>query len=172
LEDFILFQSKRLEFREIDPLFDNLENYLSWLRDPISNPFIVSTNKDLKLEDLIAYVNTKNAAKNCVLWGIYLRQDLSHIGNIKFEPIQLDLGLAWVGLLIGQVELRGKGLGSEALSIATSYFSEITGIRNFRLGVDPGNLSAIKVYKNQGFSFDEEESLLHGKSIMSKIHIG
>jgi [ribosomal protein S5]-alanine N-acetyltransferase len=169
LEQFILFHSKNLEFREINPRTDNLENYLSWLRNPDSNPYIQGTDSDFDLETLIDYVESKNAAENCSLWGIYLRQDLRHIGNIKFEPIQPDNGIVWVGLLIGEMEFRGKGLGSEALSTAIRYFSEVTGIRIFYLGVDTRNLPAVKLYERQGFTFDKEKSLFYGKSVMSKI---
>jgi RimJ/RimL family protein N-acetyltransferase len=165
-----MFQSNNLEFRTINPSVDSLENYLSWLRDPLSNPYIIGTDRDFKLDSLIEYVNEKNESKDCALWGIYSRPDLIHIGNIKFEPIQPELGLAWVGILIGEVDFRGKGLGYEALSESISYFSNVSSIRKFYLGVDPQNLPAVKLYESLGFAFDQEESLIRGKSIMYKIH--
>ncbi len=165
-----MFKSENLEFREIDPLTDNLENYLNWIRDPISNPYIQGANINMTLESLVDYVRKKNSAEDCVLWGIYHRQNLNHIGNIKFEPIRSDLGLACVGILIGETDYRGRGYGSEAFGSALAFFSENFGIPNFYLGVDPKNIAAVAMYENQGFSFNQEMSLLHRKNIMTKFY--
>lgn len=169
MEAFILFQSKNLEFKEINPDTDNLDNYLSWLRNPYSNPYIQGTDSDFNLESLIQYIKSKNADKNCALWGIYMRGDLIHIGNIKFEPIQHEKGLACVGILIGEPDYRRKGFGSEALSSAITFFSDAFKIPKIYLGVDLKNLPAIAMYKSQGFIYDPELSSFYRKNIMSKI---
>ena len=161
-----MFQSKNLEFREIDTVTDNLQNYLGWIKDPISNPFIQGANSNMTLERLVDYVNKKNSAQDCVLWGIYHQQN--HIGNIKFEPIRPELDLACIGILIGETTFRGQGYGSEAFGAALTFFSENYGITNFYLGVDPNNIAAVEMYKKQGFSFNREMSLLHGHNIMTK----
>lgn len=162
-----MFTSKNLVFREIDPSVDNLDNYLSWLRDPVSNPYIYGTDSDFTRERLVSYINLKNSTEKCVLWGIYTRQKYTHVGNIKFEPIQQEDGLACVGILIGDSAFRGKGIGSEALHTAIAYFSETFKIPKIYLGVDQDNLPAIALYKKQGFSPDRELSNLYKKYIMS-----
>jgi ribosomal-protein-alanine N-acetyltransferase len=166
-KESVLLQSKNLVFREIDPLVDNLNNYLSWMRDPVSNPYIHGTDPEYTLSRLVSYVTAKNLSEECVLWGIYSRQNGIHIGNIKFEPIQYKNGLACVGILIGESTFRGKGIGSEALSYAISFFSDSFKIPKIYLGVDQNNIPAIALYKKQGFSSDRELSNLYKKNIMS-----
>lgn len=162
-----MLQSKNLVFREIDPLVDNLDNYLSWMRDPVSNPYIHGTDPNYTLSRLVNYITVKNVSEECILWGIYSRQSGIHIGNIKFEPIQYEAGLACVGILIGEPAFRGKGIGSEVLSYTISFFSDSFKIPKIYLGVDQENIPAIALYKKQGFRSDKKLTKLYGKNIMS-----
>ena len=142
---------ERLYLRKLNPNFDELDNYIGWLRDINSNRFIKSARHDYSKEDLVAYINDKNNSPTAMLFGIFDCHTTLLIGTIKLEPINFDSKSAWVGILIGDPKNHGKGYGFEALDILCDFCSSILKINNIFLGVSPNNIPAIKLYKKFGF---------------------
>ena len=142
---------ERLYLRELDPDFDELENYLGWLRDVDSNRFIESVRNDYSLADLVAYINDKNNSPASMLFGIFECLTSSLIGTVKLEPIRRDNKTAWVGILIGDPKNHGKGYGFEALDILCEFCNSNLKVNKIFLGVSPDNIPAIKLYKKFGF---------------------
>ena len=64
------------------------EEYCSWLSNPETSNFIIYTRQDnvvLDLElNLKKYVQEKYENENVLFLGIFLKDSLLHIGNIKF----------------------------------------------------------------------------------------
>ena len=79
--------SKRLLMKPLNPNIDNLDEYLSWMKNRSDNPFIQGVNERMSLESLIQFIDQKNFREDALLLGIFLREDKKHIGNLKFEPI-------------------------------------------------------------------------------------
>lgn len=142
---------KKIFLRELNPDLDELEDYLSWLRDVESNRFIESARKDYVMEDLVAYINDKNNSPTAILFGIFNRQTSTLIGTVKLEPIRRDNKTAWVGILIGDPKNHGKGYGFEALDILCEFCNSNLKVNKIFLGVSPDNIPAIKLYKKFGF---------------------
>ena len=88
--------------------------------------------------------------------GIYDRLGGLHIGNIKFEPIVNAEKSAWIGIIIGDMKYRNKGLAKSILITSCKVLSGRLNIHNFWLGVSPDNLSAIGAYENCGFQYISE----------------
>lgn len=146
-----MIETIRLTLRRLDPLLDNFENYLSWMTDLDSNLYIESVNKNTTALDLCNYVNSKNSSDNTLLLGIFLRSSNNHVGNIKFEPLGTGYEPTWMGILIGETDMRGQGIGFEALSASIEFLRRINGSRVFRLGVHKENFPAISLYQKFGF---------------------
>jgi RimJ/RimL family protein N-acetyltransferase len=142
---------KRLYLRRLNPDFDNLDNYLSWLRDINNNKFIESAKEDYSKEELIEYINSKNNSAKALLLGIFENHTCTLFGTIKLEPVDLDTKTGWVGILIGDPNNHGKGYGFESLDILFSYCASILKIEKIFLGVSPNNFPALKLYEKLGF---------------------
>jgi ribosomal-protein-alanine N-acetyltransferase len=141
----------RYILRPIDSNQDDLSGYLSWMQDEKSNPFIQSVRNDYSLSELIEYIQKKNSSPNVMLLGIFCAENGKHIGNLKFEPILFTDRRAVLGLLIGDPEFRGIGVGTEILPYVFSKLCDEYGIELVELGVDSDNKAALALYKKMGF---------------------
>ena len=152
---------ERLYLRALNTNFDDLDNYLGWLRDTETNRFIESVRKDYTKEELVGYINGKNESNTAMLFGIFERRTSILIGTVKLEPINSEIKTAWVGILIGDSENHGKGYGFEALDILCLFCNSFLKLNRIFLGVSPSNIPAIKLYKKFGFSqYNDEENVM------------
>ena len=143
-------QTTRLTLRELDPKLDNFERYLEWMRDSVSNPFIEGVSNRLSMPDLIEYVHSKNESEDSILMGIFTNKESRHIGNVKLEPIFRG-SYAYLGILIGDNEWRGKSVGKEAISCVLDFSFDELKLKEVRLGVDSTNTLARSLYSKIGF---------------------
>jgi|688.fasta_scaffold108096_3 ribosomal-protein-alanine N-acetyltransferase len=146
-----MIETKRLLIRKLDPEVDDFTNYLSWMKDVELNRYIESVRISISAQDIHGYVETKNASPNTLLLGIFMKNSGEHIGNIKFEPLVTGRDPTWVGLLIGNVKMRGLGIGHEAMKESITYLRNTNGSKVFNLGVNAENYAAISLYKKLGF---------------------
>ena len=79
-----------------------------------------------------------------------------HIGNIKYEPIDLKRKTATMGILIGDKDWRGKGVATEVIKASAHYLNSMYGVTTIFLGVNPNHQVAVSVYKKIGFKFKEQ----------------
>ena len=126
--------------------------YLSWLQDIESNPFISSARSNYSLVELQEYVKSKNSKKDVVFLGIFHRKNQMLIGTIKLEPISVEKNEAWLGIMIGNPNSRGQGFGYEAIQALLAFAKNVLKVNRFFLGVDPLNYRACKLYLSLGFT--------------------
>lgn len=148
--------SNRFLLKSLSPTQDNFENYLSWMKNGESNPFIQGVNIDLSTQDLVDYVSEKNISETALLLGIFVMSSNTHIGNIKLEPI-LPRKSATIGILIGEESWRGKGVGFEVISRVLDFCFIDLGLELVELGVNKNNLRAINLYTRLGFIESDQE---------------
>ena len=146
-----MIETERLLIRKLDPEVDDFTNYLNWMKDVESNRYIESVRIGISVYEIYRYVETKNASPNTLLLGIFMKNSGKHIGNIKFEPLVTGRDATWVGLLIGNVEMRGIGIGYEAMKESITYLRNINGSKVFNLGVNAENYAAVSLYQKLGF---------------------
>jgi ribosomal-protein-alanine N-acetyltransferase len=144
------FDTKRFIVRVIDPHHDSLNNYLTWMTDIKSNPFIDGVRSNFTVDELKQYISEKNSSEDAVLLGIYEKISGNHIGNIKLEPI-IKKSMACLGILIGEVNMRGKLVGFEVISSALVFARDVLFLNSLYLGVSRDNIPALKLYEKIGF---------------------
>ena len=143
--------SERFLARELR-VDDVTERYLSWLRDPEAKKYIVAASVTNGLSDLKQYVQERTNRKDVLFLGIFDKATGTHIGNIKYEPIDDGLGYAVMGLLIGEPAYRGSGVTPEILRSTAQWLKEHRNIKRIVLGVSKGNHRAIRAYEKAGFA--------------------
>lgn len=145
-------QTARLVLRAINTEEDELGDYLGWLRDVESNPFIQSARIDYGIEELTEFIKAVNSDVDAILFGIFLKSNSQFIGTLKIQPIDFTLGTAWLGIMIGNPEFRGLGYGREAMQGVLNYLFNSLKLKQVFLGVDLKNFDAISLYETLGFS--------------------
>lgn len=144
-------ETERFYLRPLNKLGDDLSTYLTWMQDVNSNPHIEGVDAQHTEESLRAYIEEKSESNEALLLGIFTRSDSKHIGNIKYEPINVQKGEAWLGILIGDPEWRNVQAGREVISETISWMNRNMCISVFFLGVSRVNIAAVKSYKAAGF---------------------
>ena len=153
----LLLQTDRFYLRPLTKK-DASVRYLSWMADTVINKYIESAKYTNNLKSLESFVMEKSNKSDCLFLGIFLRQSHLHIGNIKYEPINFRSGYAVMGVMIGDINWRGKNVFSEVLKNTTEWLKKEFNINQIQLGVEKKNISAIKAYEKLGFTLCKESS--------------
>ena len=127
---------------------DVTERYLSWLGDGNAKRFIAYAAKTKSLSDLKHYVRERTGRSDILFLGIFGW----HIGNIKYEPVNSELGYTIMGILIGEPAYRGKGVTIEVISASAHWLKYNRKIKQVLLGVGRDNQAAIRAYEKVGFA--------------------
>jgi RimJ/RimL family protein N-acetyltransferase len=168
----ILIKTQRCFLKELNEK-DDLKKYLYWMQTPSNNPFIKSSHVNYNLSQLKDFIITCNKRKDVILLGIYTNKNGLHIGNIKFDEIDLVRKSAVLGILIGDIDFRGKGIAREVILECVLWLTSKYKIETVKLGVDPNNLEALNLYQNMGFEiFEKSTSSSYVMSIKSTKLIG
>jgi RimJ/RimL family protein N-acetyltransferase len=130
---------------------DVTEDYLRWMQDPEILQYLESRWRPFTLEDLKTYVRTVNDGLNNFMFGIYLKTDDRYIGNIKVGGVNLMHRYADVGLIIGDKSAWGKGYGTDAINLITTYAFEELNLNKVVAGIYDGNIGSIKAFRKAGY---------------------
>lgn len=152
---------------------DASDRYASWLNDPIVNRYLET--RSVTVKELKDYIRAKREASDVLFLGIFSRDTDTHIGNVKLEPINWGKKTAMMGLLIGDKEYWGKGIGTEVTNLITGFAFNTLGLNEVTLGVISENTPAIRVYEKCGFKILKvnknainHDGVLHDQIIMGK----
>ena len=150
----IQITTKRFLLRSLSEQ-DVTDRYLSWLNDYVAQKFIISAESHKSLADLRKYVLDRIGRDDILFLGIFDKTNGLHVGNIKYEPINVILGYAVMGILIGEPTYRGKGVATEVLHSSAIWLKRRRKINQILLGVSRENNAAIRSYQQAGFMVTE-----------------
>ncbi len=74
-----------------------------------------------------------------------------HIGNCSLVSIDRDNASATLGIVIGEKDCQGQGLGEEAVRVLCRYAFDEMNLHKIRLDVYAANPGAVKTYERAGF---------------------
>jgi len=145
-----------LILRTLD-LSDDLQNYLFWMSHPENNEYIQSAKKSYSLANLQDFIESCNLSPNTILLGIFDTELHNHIGNIKYENIDLARKTAVMGILIGEKSYRGRGIAKNVIEESAKWLNVNLSLQTIFLGVDQNNSAAIKIYSKIGFILEKNQ---------------
>lgn len=132
-------------------LNDVTEEYLSWLQDPEVMSGIETSG--YTIENLGSYVRSRINRSDVAFFTIRTKENI-HIGNIKLEVQDKKAMVADLGLLLGNKNYWGKGIGYEACKLAIQYgFNELK-FHKIYLAVYENNPNAKRLYEKLGFKLE------------------
>jgi len=130
---------------------DASHTWLSWFSDSVARQFIFASTTTRNLSELKAYIAERGNLDTGRFFGIFDSLDGKHIGNIKYEPIDIRNSYAIMDVLICDPRYRGKGVFPKIYKCSSEYIYDTYRLKSIFLGVDPSNISALKSYKKAGF---------------------
>lgn len=133
----------------------HLDAILKWKNDPellqkINAPVIFSNATDVH-----SWYSKNSSDRGQVLLGIFEEEEIIGVARLMF--IDWIGRTAELGIFIGESDRRGKGLGTEAVSLLVGYGFQMLNLRKIWLKVSGNNVSARRVYELLGF---KEEGVL------------
>ncbi len=146
IEDDLIFL-KRLKESEVT------ESYVNWLNDPEINTYLECRHTFHTLESTKEYIsNLSREDSNELMFGIFLSANKQHIGNIKLGPIDWVNSHAIVGLLIGESDFWGRGIGTRAIGLLSSFSVRSLELTTLMAGCYSENLGSYKAFLKAGWS--------------------
>ncbi|HUA13870.1 MAG TPA: GNAT family protein [Verrucomicrobiae bacterium] len=133
---------------------DLTERYLGWLNDPEVTRYTEAGTFPSTREDLENFYRSVTGSKNDVMLAIVDRASGRHIGNVKLGPIHWIHRTATLGILIGEKEFWGKGVGLEATRLMVEYGFERLNLHRIDLGVFAEHEAAVRCYEKAGFKIE------------------
>ncbi len=144
--------------------------YLNWFKDKQVKKYIEKIPNNLF--ELKEFVKKTNKEKNCFFFGIYEKN--LHLGNIKISNVNFANRSAELGILIGEKNYRGKGVGFEVIEVIKKFLIKKQIFKIF-LGLKKSNKIAYRLYRNCGFKthvVKEKTIVMECNLISSKIILG
>lgn len=144
----MILKSRNIYLRPL--IIDDVnETYLAWLNNPEVNAGLATRN--YTIPRLKEYVYSKIINPNCHFFAIVSYNGNLHIGNVKLDFYDKDANHYEFGILIGDKNYWGKGIGYEASFLVLNYAFDVLEARKVWLAVYENNLPARRLYEKLGF---------------------
>jgi len=130
------------------------EKYLSWLNDPEVNRYLESGIFPYTGGKLEKFYEQVTESSNQAILAIIDKETEQHVGNVKLGPINWFHRKATFGMLIGEREFWGKGIGTEATRLMVEYGFYRLNLNRIDLGVYAEHEAAIHTYDKVGFQVE------------------
>lgn len=130
---------------------DATERYAGWLDDPETTRFLETKPGSTTVASLAEYIRGHVERHDSLLLGIFPGPDARHVGNVKLDPIVFVHRWAVLGIMIGEPDRRGQGLGAAVVRRVLDYAFTALALHRVELGVVADNAAAIACYERIGF---------------------
>ena len=150
------------------------EQYLGWLNDPEVTRYTETGTFPTTAEDLENFYRSVTGSKNDVIFAIVDKKSGRHVGNVKLGPIHWLHRSAILGILIGEKEFWGKGIGLEATRLVVEYGFNRLNLHRIELGVFAEHKAAVRCYEKAGFKIEGHmrQDLFHDGEYKDRIWMG
>jgi diamine N-acetyltransferase len=132
---------------------DDLDMLYQWGQDKqlrflaLMHPWpVTSDNYKQWLSQLMSDTSNKN-----VYFAAEVNQDRKFFGYFQLREINLIHRHAFLGIIIGNPEMRGRGYGKELMKLGLDYGFNMLGLHKISLEVVESNSNAIALYNSLGF---------------------
>lgn len=130
---------------------DTSAEYLRWMEDSEVNQYLESRHSSQNMESIRAFIQKMLESPTNYLFGIFSNDTHEHIGNIKLGDISDKYSRGDIGLLIGNRNYWGKGIGSEAIGLISDFGFNTLKLHKVFAGAYASNVGSIKAFQKNGF---------------------
>ena len=129
---------------------DLIHLYQRWINDFGTTRTLALPPGPMTLEQETAWYEATSGG-DAAMFTIYERATWRPIGNTDLRDIDHRNRSAGFGILIGEVDARGKGYGTEATRLILDYAFTALGLHNVLLTCYEFNLAGQRAYQKAGF---------------------
>jgi len=145
-----MIRGERIYLRGVER--DDLNRCHDWMSDPgvratIAQRYPMSLAREADWVERA----TRGQDPSEMNFAICLQENDRHIGNCGLVGIDRDNRAATLGVLIGDTEFRGRGLGEDAVRTLCRFAFDELDLYKIRLDVYSTNRGAIRTYEKVGF---------------------
>lgn len=127
------------------------ETYVSWLNDKEMSTIILSAETTTTLEECKEYATEMIQSNNNHFFAMVAHDTNEHIGNFRLGPHDRHNNRIQLGMMIGNKEYWGKGIGTEVVRLGLEFAFRNLKVHKVFLDVREDNRGAIKIYEKNGF---------------------
>lgn len=130
---------------------DLIDTYLRWMNNfavtrTLSVPCVPFTREREE-----AWLKGALSASDDAVFTIYELSTMRPIGNVGLHDIDQESGTADFGIVIGEIDVWGKGCGTEATRMMVRYGFDVLGLHNIQLEAYSNNPGGLTAYERAGF---------------------
>jgi len=133
---------------------DVTETYRSWMLDPEVTRNLETRSLEHSIESLAAYVTAMRSSSHSYFFGIFSRDDRTHIGNIKLGPIKPQHQSAAIGLMVGDPTMWGKGVATEVIAAVTDWAFGTLAMEKLTAGSYAVNGGSVRAFQRCGYAIE------------------
>ncbi len=142
-------------------ILEDLDLIHGWRNDKnlrllaLTHPYLVTMEQDRNWLNKILN-NTDNTN---IIFAAVLNEAKEFFGYFQLREINQLHNHAFLGIVIGNKNLRGLGLGKEVMNLGLDYGFNMLGLQKISLDVLESNVNAIRLYSN--LDFLQEGKFIH-----------
>lgn len=128
-----------------------LPEYRRWINDFATTRTLDAPPGPVTAEQEERWYETNATSQDSTTFTIYALPELLPVGNTGLHKIDHRNRSASFGIIIGEAEYRGRGLGAEVSSLMLDYAFTALNLHNVTLSVYEFNKAGLKAYERAGF---------------------
>lgn len=132
-------------------LSDCGERYLSWLADAEVNQFLETRWSEHTAASIREFAGRMRESDSEYLFAIIETGGERHVGNIKLGPINPVHRHADLSYFIGERDVWGKGIATEAIRMAARFGFERLELHRLQAVVSSANIRSARALERAGF---------------------
>lgn len=130
---------------------DLIPLYHRWITDLSTNRFLLARSASMTLDAEIEWFDGVSKQSNIAMFTIYELPDYRPIGNVDLHKIDATNRSAELGIMIGEANARGRGLGTEAVRLVCDIGFNVLELNSISLVTFGWNVAGQKAYVKAGF---------------------
>lgn len=144
-----MIPGERIYLTPVEP--DASETYRAWINDPEVHEWLVAGHIPITAARERAIIEGFGKDDSVFVFEIRLIEGDRPIGLCGLHGVEMPHRQAEIGILIGEKELWGQGLGRDAIVTGLRFGFETLGLHRIEISAFEGNDRALALYPSIGF---------------------
>ena len=130
---------------------DALGNWWKWLNNKNVTKYMAKGTQRNTAAKQVEFFEEINLSKTDIALAICDMKSRSHVGTTALHKIDWAKGSAQFGIIIGEEDYWGQGIGTEAWFLLTDYAFSVLKLKTIYTKIFKDNLPSLKIAEKCGF---------------------